>query len=85
MAPTSQKDAEITEKPSDRRYEREARMESIGNVPREGGPKCFRTGDTGGEPLLPRKFDARGLISRGLEQKGAFFAPFLTLNYFDFS
>jgi hypothetical protein len=34
---------------------------------------------------LPEKFDARGLISRRLGRKGAFFGPFLTLNHFDFS
>jgi hypothetical protein len=33
----------------------------------------------------PMKSNVSGLISRGLEQKRAFFAAFLTLNHFDFS
>jgi hypothetical protein len=33
----------------------------------------------------PGKFGVSTLISRRLEQKRAFFTPFLTLNYFDFS
>ena len=38
-----------------------------------------------GRPCHPGKFDVSTLISRGLEQKRAFFAPFLTLNHLDFS
>jgi hypothetical protein len=34
---------------------------------------------------IPRKFDARGLISRRLGRKRAILASFLTLNHLDFS
>ena len=38
-----------------------------------------------GRPCHRGKFDVRGLISRRLEQKRAFFGPFLTPNHLDFS
>ena len=38
-----------------------------------------------GRPCHPGKFNVSALISRRLEQKRPFFAPFLTLNHLDFS
>ena len=52
---------------------------------RSYGPSGLAVFPHGQRGALPTKFNARGLISRRLGRKWAFFAPFIALNHLDFS